>query len=68
VIDLSQAIWRKASASTGSNGACVELATNLPSGFAAMRDSTRPSAGTHVTTSAALRALLDDVRAGTYDI
>lgn len=68
MIDLSQTTWRKASASTGSNGACVELATNLPRGFAAMRDSTRPDAGAHVTTSEALRALLDDVRAGTYDI
>lgn len=67
-MDLSQATWRKASASTGSNGACVELAADLPPRFAAMRDSTRPGAGAHVTTRAALRALLDDVRAGVYDI
>jgi hypothetical protein len=33
-----------------------------------MRDSTRLNAGTHVTTSAALHALLDDVRAGAYDV
>ncbi|GAA4626142.1 hypothetical protein GCM10023196_033160 [Actinoallomurus vinaceus] len=68
MIDLSQAIWRKASASTGSNGACVEVATNLPPGSAAMRDSTRPSGATHMATSAALRVLLDDVRAGAYDV
>jgi hypothetical protein len=68
MIDLSQAAWRKSTVSTSGNGGCVELATNLPHGCAAMRDSTRPSAGAHVTTSAALRALLDDVRVGTYDI
>lgn len=66
--DLSQATWRKAAASTSGNGGCVELATNLPQGCAAMRDSTRPDAGAHVTTRAVMRALLEDVRAGTYDI
>lgn len=66
--DLSQATWRKARASTGSNGGCVELATNLSPGDAAMRDSTRPEAGSHQTTRAALRRLLEDVRAGIYDI
>ncbi|MGH3391565.1 MAG: DUF397 domain-containing protein [Actinomadura sp.] len=66
--DLSHATWRKATASTGSNGACVDLATNLPPALAAMRDSTRPEAGAHVTSRAALRALVADAKAGRYDL
>lgn len=46
----------------------MELATDLPPQAAAMRDSTRPDAGAHQTTRAALRHLLDDIRAGVYDI
>lgn len=66
--DLSQTTWRKARASTGSNGGCVELATGLPAEAAAMRDSTRPDAGAHQTTRTALRHLLDDIHAGIYDL
>lgn len=66
--DLSHATWRKATASTGSNGACVDLAANLPPGLAAMRDSTRPDAGAHVTSRAALKALIADAKAGRYDL
>lgn len=66
--DLSHTTWRKATASTGSNGGCVDLATNLPSGLAAMRDSTRPDAGAHVTNRDALKALVADAKAGRYDI
>jgi hypothetical protein len=67
-IDLSQTTWRKAKASTGSNGGCVALAVDLPPGVAAMRDSTRPDAGAHVTNRSALAALLQDVKSGRYDI
>lgn len=66
--DLSQTRWRTAAASTGSNGGCVAMATDLPPGIAAMRDSTRPDAGAHVTSRAALRALMVDAKAGRYDI
>lgn len=37
-IDLSAAVWRKSSRSTGSGGQCVEVARNLP-GVVAVRDS-----------------------------
>lgn len=67
-IDLSQITWLKARASTGGNGACVELGVGLPPTVAAMRDSTRPDAGAHVTSRSALQALVHDTKAGRYDI
>jgi hypothetical protein len=67
MIDLSQAEWRKASRSNGSNTGCVEVAANLP-GVTAVRDSKRPEAGAHVVDRAAFAAFLDDVKAGRYDI
>lgn len=67
MIDLSQAQWRKATSSTGSNGGCVEVAANLP-GVAAVRDSKRPEDGAHVVDRAAFAAFLADVKANRYDI
>jgi hypothetical protein len=67
IVDLSQAHWRKATASGGSNGGCVEVAANLP-GITALRDSTRPGDGAHVVTPAAFAALLRDVRDGKYNL
>ncbi|MQA26701.1 MAG: DUF397 domain-containing protein [Micromonosporaceae bacterium] len=67
MIDLSQAHWRKASRSGQSNGACVEVAANLP-GVTAVRDSKRPEGGAHVISRAAFAAFLDDVKAGRYDV
>jgi hypothetical protein len=66
MIDLSQAQWRKSSRSGQSNGACVEVAANLP-GVVALRDSKSPEAGTHVISRSAFTAFLDDVKAGRYD-
>lgn len=66
MIDLSQAEWRKSSRSGQSNGACVEIAGNLPD-ITAVRDSKRPEAGAHVVSRAAFAAFLDDVKAGRYD-
>jgi hypothetical protein len=66
MIDLSHAVWRKASRSTSGNGGCVEIATNLP-GFVAIRDSKRPEAGAHVVDPAAFAAFLADVKADRYD-
>ena len=65
--DLSAAIWKKGSKSTGSNGGCVEIAANLP-GVTAIRDSVRPSDGAHVVAEAAFAVFLGDVRSGRYDI
>jgi len=66
VIDLSQAIWRKATLSAH-NGGCVEIAANL-TGVAAVRDSKRPEGGAHVVDRAAFAAFLGDVQGGRYDI
>jgi len=66
VINLSQAIWRKASLSA-QNGGCVEVAANL-TGVAAVRDSKRPEGGAHVVDRAAFAAFLGDVQGGRYDI
>lgn len=67
MIDLSQAQWRKASRSGQNNGACVEVAANLP-GVTAVRDSKRPEGGAHVVSRSAFAAFLTDVKAGRYDI
>jgi hypothetical protein len=66
VIDLSQAIWRKAALSAH-NGGCVEVAANLP-GVTAVRDSKRPEGGAHVIDRSAFNAFLVDVQGGRYDI
>jgi len=64
-VDLSQAHWRKASASTGSNGACVEVA-NLGS-HAAVRDSKAPHEGAHLFERHDFAAFLLKVKSGAYD-
>jgi len=66
MMDLSQAIWRKARRSM-QNGGCVEIAANLP-GVIAVRDSKRPEGGAHVVERAVFSAFLDDVKAGRFDI
>ncbi len=65
--DLSRAIWRKATRSGGSNGGCVEVATNLP-GITAIRDSKRPDGGALVISKTVFAAFLADIKAGRYDI
>ncbi|MGI5213828.1 DUF397 domain-containing protein [Plantactinospora sp. CA-290183] len=67
MIDLSQANWRKASRSGGSNGGCVEIAGNVPD-LVAVRDSTRPEDGAHVVSRPAFAAFLREVKAGAYEI
>ena len=66
MIDLSQAIWRKASKSLN-NGGCVEVAANIPD-VIAVRDSKHPEAGAHVVERAAFSEFIDDVKAGRYDL
>jgi len=66
MIDLSQAIWRKARRSAH-NGGCVEVAANLD-GVAAVRDSKRPEGGAHVVDRGAFAQFLADVKKGRYDL
>ena len=65
--DLSQAIWRKATRSTGANTGCVEIAANLP-GVTAVRDSKNPGAGALILAPEAFAEFLDDVKSGRFDI
>jgi hypothetical protein len=66
MVDLSQAIWRKARRSA-QNGGCVEVAANIPA-VTAVRDSKRPGDGAHVVDRAAFARFLADVQGGRYDI
>ena len=66
MIDLSQAIWRKAALSAH-NGGCVEVASNLPD-IVAVRDSRRPEGGAHVVGRATFAAFLADAKIGRYDL
>jgi hypothetical protein len=66
MIDLSRAIWHKATRSGTGNGGCVEIAGNLP-GVTAIRDSKRPEDGAHVVDRAAFAAFLADAKTGRYD-
>jgi hypothetical protein len=66
MIDLSRAMWRKATLSS-QNGGCVEIAANLPD-VVAVRDSKRPEGGAHVVGRAAFAAFLADAKVGRYDL
>lgn len=63
--DLTGAVWRKASRSN-EQGACVELALNLP-GVTAVRDSKNPAAEPLTFEPAAVSGFLDAVKAGRFD-
>ena len=60
--DLSRAEWRKSSYSS-QNGACVEVATNLP-GAVAIRDSKDPYGPMLLIPAAGWRAFLKVLTAG----
>ncbi len=60
--DVTHAVWRKSSYSSGNGGACVEVARNLPD-VVAVRDSKNPEGPALVFTPREWRAFLDGVRA-----
>lgn len=59
--DLSHAVWRKSSRSSGNGQNCVEVAVNLP-GLVAVRDSKNPEGPALVLTPTQWRALLTVAR------
>jgi Domain of unknown function (DUF397) len=61
-MDLTSAVWRKSSYSSGNGGQCVEVATNLP-GVVAVQDSKNPGPAL-VVEPAAFAALLAAIKNG----
>ncbi|GAB3151381.1 DUF397 domain-containing protein [Micromonospora sonneratiae] len=57
-MDLSNTIWRKSSKSNGNQGACVEVADNLP-GTILVRDTKDRDGGTLAFTPEAWQAFVD---------
>jgi hypothetical protein len=66
-MDLTGAVWRKASYSSGNGGACVEVARNLP-GAVAVRDSKDPAGPALTFTPDQWRAFLGEARAGRFKL
>ena len=65
--DVTHAVWRKSSYSSGNGGQCVEVARNLP-GLVAVRDSKNPEGPALVFTPQEWRAFLDGVRADEFSL
>ncbi|MFI6884548.1 DUF397 domain-containing protein [Streptosporangium canum] len=65
-MDLSAAIWRKSSRSSGNGGQCVEVAANL-SGVIAVRDSKNPDGPKLLFTPAEWGAFIGGVKSGEFD-
>jgi Domain of unknown function (DUF397) len=65
--DVTHAVWRKSSYSSGNGGACVEVARNLPD-LVTVRDSKNPEGPALVFTPQEWRAFLDGVRADEFSL
>ncbi len=65
-MDLTNAVWRKSSRSSGNGGQCVEVALNLP-GIIAVRDSKNPDGQRLVFTPVEWDAFTAGVRDGEFD-
>jgi hypothetical protein len=62
-MDLTRALWRKSSYSSGNGGNCVEIAVNPP-GVVVVRDSKDPGGPVLTLTPAQWRSFAADVRTG----
>ncbi len=65
--DVTRAVWRKSSYSSGNGGACVEIACNLP-GVVAVRDSKDPDGPNLAFAPDQWRAFTAGVKAGKFDL
>jgi hypothetical protein len=65
--DVTRAVWRKSSYSSGNGGQCVEVARNLPN-IVAVRDSKNPEGPALVFTPQEWRAFLNGVRADEFSL
>lgn len=64
-VDLTGAVWRKASASSGNGGGCIELAR--VGDVIALRDSKNPDQAAHLYTLHELACFLDGAQRGEFD-
>lgn len=64
-MDLSRAIWRKSSRSSGTSNNCVEVASNIRP-VIAVRDSKNPAGGAHVVAPATWRCFVGAVKADRF--
>ena len=65
-MDLTSAVWRKSSRSSGNGGQCVEVALNLP-GVVAVRDSKNPDGPVLAVETDAWREFIAGIRTGEND-
>ncbi|MGW5154673.1 DUF397 domain-containing protein [Nonomuraea wenchangensis] len=65
-MDLSNAVWRKSTYSSGNGGQCVEVAMNLP-GVVAVRDSKDPDGPKLLFTRDEWKAFIGGVMDGEFD-
>jgi hypothetical protein len=65
--DVTRAVWRKSSYSSGNGGQCVEVARNLPD-LIAVRDSKNREGPALVFAPQEWRAFLDGVRADEFSL
>jgi hypothetical protein len=66
-MDMTNAVWRKSSYSSGNGGNCVEVAHNLP-GVVAVRDSKDPDGPKLAFSPAAWSAFTSAVRSRETDL
>jgi len=66
-MDLSGALWRKSTYSSGNGGQCVEVAMNLPE-VVAVRDSKDPDGHKLLFARGEWKAFIGGVKIGRFDI